>query len=57
MSSDGVKHNVPGLQNGKQKRNVFLGLLLVVLENQSLVRKSSQDYRSFELLTVMSNSL
>lgn len=46
MSSDGVKHSIPCLQHDKQKRNVFVGLLLMVLENQSLVRKSSQQYRS-----------
>lgn len=57
MSPDIVKHNIAGLQDGKQKKNVFLGLLLMVLENQSLVKRSSQQYRLFELLTIMSNSL
>ena len=56
-SSDSVKYNIPGLQNGKQKRNVLLDLLLMVLENQSLLRKSFQQYRLFELLTIMSNLL
>lgn len=56
MSPDSVKHNIPGLQYDKQKKNVFLGLLLMVLRNQSFVSKSSQQYRFFELLTIMSNS-
>lgn len=56
MSSDCVKY-IPGLQDDKQKGRVFLGLLLMVLENQCPVRKSSQQYRLFELLTIMSNSL
>jgi hypothetical protein len=52
-----VKNNISSLWDGKQKWKVFLGLLLMVLENQSLVRKSSQQYGLFELLTRVSNSL
>lgn len=56
-SSDSVKYNISDLQNSKQKRNVLPNLLPMVLENQSLLRKSFQQYRLFELLTIMSNSL
>lgn len=52
-----MNDNIPGIQDSKQKRNLFLGLLLMVLESQSLVRKSSQQYRLLELLTIMSSSL